>query len=150
MATRMATLLYGEKPNTDVEAGNRADTADTVAQPAAPYPPSPSFVSPSSRAGVASTVPDLPPMRPMYPTPSPWGQPFALRGIVLGLVAAAVVFAGLSIFGIALAWSQAMTTFAHVGLMVLGGYLIGVGLAYIVSVDQRRKLAASASPAFAV
>jgi hypothetical protein len=174
MATRMATLLYGEKPNTDVEAGNRADTADTVDMPAVPapmFPYAPSFVPPSShvtpgvRAAAAHETPVMvpfapsapaaavvepqgpqgrmptptpPPMRPTYPTPSPWVQPsFALRGLVLGLVAAAVLFAGLAIFGIALAWSYALTTVAKLALMILGGYLIGAGVAYIVSVEPR-------------
>lgn len=129
----MATLLYGETPNTDVEAGNRADTIDMVA----PAPPAPLAAPAPLVSGVPSTVPALPPMRPNYPTPSPWvrREPLALRGLVLGLVAAAVLFSGLTIFGVALAWSYSMTTFARFALMVLGGYLIALGVAYIVSVN---------------
>jgi hypothetical protein len=152
----MATLLYGGRPNADVEAGNRADTVDMI-----PVPPpqtfalSPSFVprepppptSAAAPSGVAPTAPEpppspgpaptLPPMRPIYPTPSPWGprapHPHAFRSLVLGLLAAAALFGGLTLFGIALAWSHAMTRFAHVALMVIGGYLVAAGVAYVVS-----------------
>ncbi len=37
MATRMMTLLYGDKPGADVEPGNRVDTVDDL--PAAAPPP---------------------------------------------------------------------------------------------------------------
>lgn len=186
----MATLLYGERPQADIEPGHRADTArvadtldDMVGKPMQTFAPSPSFVAPPVAAPVAApvhaepppasgtlamaqTVPMaaavagvapssmrnaaesapvaatppvslVPPMRPTYPTPSPWARPFALRGLVVGLIAAAVLFAGLAIFGIALAWSYSMTTFAQVALMVLGGYLISAGVAYIASVDTK-------------
>lgn len=123
MATRMTTLLYGEKPGTDVEVGSRVD------------------VGPASAS--SGIVPKVPPMRPNYatPEPSPWlerrsvaqRQPFALRGLMLGIVAAAGVFAGLALFSVALVWGYAMTQFARLALMMLGGYLIAGGVAYVVA-----------------
>jgi hypothetical protein len=123
MATRMTTLLYGEKPGTDVEVGSRVD------------------VGPSSAS--SGIVPKVPPMRPDYatPEPMPWverrsgepRQPFALRGMMLGMIAAAGVFAGLALFSIALVWGYAMTPLAQLALMVIGGYLIAGGVAYVVA-----------------
>jgi hypothetical protein len=109
----MTTLLYGDKPGTDVEPGNRVDSSTDVN--AAPPPPSS--------------------VRPTYPTPSPWvrRQPLAFRAIMIGLAAVAAVLAGLSMFSIALVWSYAMTQLAQVALMVIGGYLIAAGIAYVAS-----------------
>jgi hypothetical protein len=78
MATRMTTLLYGDRPGIDVEPGNRVDSES----PSGPSIPSP------------------PPMRPTYPTPSPWVRreqiaeppPRGLR-TVLGVAAASLVAA---------------------------------------------------------
>lgn len=145
----MATLLYGDKPGCDVEPGNRADTADlALPAPAPPYPLSPSFVPPiTPRVGtqplaVAPVAVPVAPMRPPYPTPNPepWlGHRVAslLPAVMLGVVAAAAVFAGLAVFGVALAWSSAMTLFAQVVLMVIGGYLISVGVAYVVAANAQ-------------
>lgn len=140
MATRMATLLYGDKPGCDVEAGNRADAADlALPAPAPPFPLSPSFLPPTPpRVRTQPLAAAATPMRPPYPTPNPepWlGHRVAslLPAVMLGVVAAAAVFAGLAVFGVALAWSSAMTLLAQVVLMVIGGYLISVGVAYVVS-----------------
>lgn len=133
----MATLLYGETPNADVEAGNRVDTADTLPPLSPDLAASPELVLPNADAALPATVPVMPPMRPKYPTPSPWAQTVSLRALVLALAAVAVLFAGLASFGIALVWSQAMTSFARIALMVIGGYLIAAGVAYIASVEHR-------------
>jgi hypothetical protein len=117
MATRMATVLYGEKPNADVEAGNRVDTF------AAAGPAPERALAPEVSA--TPTVPSPPPVSPMSPP--------ALRGLVLGLAAAGAVFAGLSLAGIALAWSNAMTSSAQLALLLVGGALVAAGVAYIAS-----------------
>jgi len=123
MATRMTTLLYGEKPCSDVEAGNRADLAD-----AGPSP------QPDVGVVAAVDVSNLPPMRPKAPTPQPWIRPpFALRALMLGVAAAAAVFAGLALFGVAIAWSYAMTLFVQLTLMILGGLFVAAGVAYVAS-----------------
>jgi hypothetical protein len=79
MATRMTTLLYGEKPEIDVEPGNRVDSED------------------------GPSVPAPPPMRPPYPMPSPWVRREAIaasapRGLraILGVAAASLVAACLA------------------------------------------------------
>jgi hypothetical protein len=122
----MTTLLYGEKPGTDVEVGNRVDTGPT-----------------SASSGI---VPKATPMRPNYPTPTPtpWlqrgrgveqRQPFALRGMMIGMMAAAGLFAGLALFSVALVWGYAMSQFAQLALMILGGYLIAAGVAYVAAAN---------------
>jgi len=75
----MMTLLYGDKPEVDVEPGNRVDTE-------------------SDRPPVS-----LPPME--Y---APEPRVFALHDLGLGLVAAAAVLAGLTIAVVALVWWQSM------------------------------------------
>ncbi|MDB4937618.1 MAG: hypothetical protein JWP87_4590 [Labilithrix sp.] len=109
----MTTLLYGDKPGSDVEPGNRVDSSTDPSD----SPPPPSSV------------------RPTYPTPTPWHhrQPLAFRAIMIGLAAVAAVLVGLSMFSIALVWSNAMTQLAQVALMVAGGYLIAAGIAYVAS-----------------
>jgi hypothetical protein len=84
-------------------------------------------------------------MRPNYPTPTPtpWRQrghveqrqPFALRGMMIGMIAAAGLFAGLALFSVALVWGDAMTQFARLALMILGGYLIAAGVAYVAAAN---------------
>lgn len=149
MATRMATLLYGEKPNADIQAGNRADTVDDIpaAAPLPPpaLPPSSGFVSPSANAALPTTVPLVPPVGPNSPSPSPWvrREPFALRGMVRGLAAAGVLFAGLTLFAIALAWASSLTTVARVSLMVLGGYLISLGVAWVITTGPEARPASA-------
>jgi hypothetical protein len=108
MATRMTTLLYGDKPEADVEPGNRVDTVN--GRPAAAPPP----------------------MRPAHTT-QPHGRPFALRGVVLGLAAGSVVLVGLTIAMIALAWAGSITPGAQVALIVLGVMLAAAGIAYVAS-----------------
>jgi hypothetical protein len=80
-----------------------------------------------------------PPMRPMYPTPSPWleRQPVALDTMMMGVVAAAGVLAGLATFAIAIAWAPSMSTPVRLMLMAIGGYLIALGLAYVVSKNPK-------------
>src|SRR4051812_28847388 len=104
MATRMTTLLYGDKPEADVEPGNRVDTANI----------GPMIVSP-------------PPMRPQL------GRPFALRGIVLGLTAASAVLAGVTLATVGLVWSRSITPGAQVALVVIGVLLTSGGIAYAMS-----------------
>jgi hypothetical protein len=106
MATRMMTLLYGDKPEADVEPGNRVDTADD--QPPASLPP----IAPEAHA--------------------PHGHHFALRGLVLGLAAAAAVLVGVTIALVALVWAHALTPAVQVTLVVLGLLLIAAGTAYVV------------------
>lgn len=113
MATRMTTLHYGERPGSDVEAGNRADLAD-----APPSPPSYFTVAP---------------VRPKTPAHRHVSEPPSLRALMRGVVAAAVVFAGLALFGVALAWSYAMTLFLQLTLMVLGALFVTAGVAYVAS-----------------
>jgi len=151
MATRMTTLLYGEKPGCDVAPGNRADTADAaVPAPAPPFLTSPSFAPPprsTTTQPLAAT-----PVRPLYPTPhpDPWlarraaasfaEKNVALPAIMFGIAAAAAVFAGLAVVAVALAWSHSMTLLAQVALMVVGGYLISVGVGYVVSESAEQRL----------
>ena len=79
MATRMTTLLYGDKPESDIEPGNRVDS-DGATGPSIPAPP---------------------PMRPPGPMPSPWvrrerlPEPAAPRTLrtVCGVAAASLVAA---------------------------------------------------------
>jgi hypothetical protein len=106
MATRMMTLLYGDKPEADVEPGNRVDTADDL-------PPA-----------------SLPPMAQQ--AHAPHGHHFALRGVVLGLAAAAAVLIGVTIALVALVWARSLTPAAQVTLVVLGLLLIVAGAAYVV------------------
>ena len=114
MATRMMTLLYGETPGSDVEPGNRVDSASS---------------------GIVSKVP---PLRPIDPTPTPWARPrrarpLALRGMMIGMAAVAAVFAGLALFSVALVWGVAMSQLAQISLMVIGGYLLAAGAAYVAA-----------------
>jgi hypothetical protein len=106
MATRMTTLLYGDKPEADVEPGNRVDTTDSE-PPASP-----------------------PPMRPMRVSPAQ-PHPFAMRGLFLGLAAAASVLVGLTVALIAVVWSRSITPAAQVTLVVLGLALVAGGTAYV-------------------
>jgi hypothetical protein len=131
----MATVLYGDKPHADVEAGNRVDTAEAAppgadADASASQAPLAPEAALSPDATATPTVPSPPPVGPMSPTVAP----AALRGLVLGLAAAAAVFAGLSLGGIALAWSRAMAPVTQLTLMLVGGALVAAGVAYIVAV----------------
>ena len=111
MATRMTTPLYGDTPGIDVEPGNRVDSA------------------------TSGVVRKVAPVRPPYPTPTPWlrRQPLALRGLLAGIIAAAVVFAGLALFGVAVMWSSGMTALAQGILMMVGAVLTASGVAYVAS-----------------
>jgi hypothetical protein len=60
-------------------------------------------------------------------------RPFALRGLMLGMAAAAAVFAGLALCSAAAVWGSAMTPFARICLMVVGGYLLAGGVAYVAA-----------------
>lgn len=123
MATRMTTLLYGAEPECDVAPGNRADTLDI-------------------------DVPAPAPMRPRFPTPNPdpWlakrerAHAVALPAIMFGIAAAAAIFAGLAIVGIALAWRHSMAPLAQVALMASGGYVLCVGIGYVASRPSRDHL----------
>lgn len=111
MATRMTTLLYGNKPEADVEPGNRVDTVN----------------------GGPHAAP--PPMRPHERALAEHAQarPLAMRGLVLGLAAASAVLAGLTIALIPFAWSRSITPGAQVALVVLGLFLFAGGLSFVVS-----------------
>jgi hypothetical protein len=82
MATRMTSLLYGDRPEADVEPGNRVDTA--LDWPAAASPPT----------WTTSEMPESDEHHEVY----------ALRGLVLGLAAAAAVLAAVTIVVVALMW----------------------------------------------
>ena len=60
-------------------------------------------------------------------------DPFALRGLVFGLAAAAAVLAGITIAIVAFAWSPSIAPGAQVALVVLGRLLVAGGLAFVVS-----------------
>lgn len=115
MATRMTTLLYGDKPEADVEPGNRVDTEDDVAQQ------SPPPMRPAEETSAAA--------RPAHAT----AQPFALRGLVLGLVAAAAVLAGIAIELTVFVWARSIAPGAQVALVVIGVFLFAGGAAFVVS-----------------
>jgi hypothetical protein len=88
----------------------------------------------------------MPPMRPIYPTPNPWLQhearkPIALDSMMFGVAAAAAVLAGLATFAIAMVWAHSMSAGVRLTLMVIGGYLIAAGLAYVVSQNQNKMTA---------
>jgi hypothetical protein len=83
-----------------------------------------------------------PPVRPIYAAGSagPQGlvrEPVALDAMMHGVSAAAAVFVGLALFGIALAYAPAMTGAVLVLLMVIGAALLAIGLAYVASVDPK-------------
>ena len=110
----MTTLLYGDKPEADVEAGNRVDLTN----------------------GGPQTSP--PPMTPTHGEPATLQRtavrgPFALRGLVLGLAAAATVLAGIAATLVAFVWSRSMAPGAQVALFVIGVFLLSGGIAYVVS-----------------
>jgi hypothetical protein len=102
MATRMMTLLYGDKPEVDVEPGNRVDTADDSAPP--------TILSMEEQA--------------------PWAS--QLGGLVRGLLAAVAVLSGVTLTLIAFVWSRSITPGAQVTLVVLGVVMIAGGTAYVV------------------
>lgn len=112
MATRMATLLYGDKPGADVEPGNRVDTTNGGTQ--APPPLRPSSLARRSH------------------------EPFALRGVVVGLAAAAAILAGAALSAIAIAWSRSLAPPVQVSLIVIGLVMIAGGTAYVVSASPRQ------------
>lgn len=141
----MTTLLYGEKPGADVAPGNRADAEDdpgasgthprllptveicavVVERAAEPTVPPPSPSSPPS---------------PTYPPPEPWRERRSpLPSMILGLVTVAAVFAGLAIWGVAFAWSQSLSRLAQLGLMAAGGYLVAIGIAYMLSAQHAQR-----------
>lgn len=151
----MTTLLYGEEPGCDVAPGNRADTADVpIPAPAAPFLASPSYIPPVPRRTTMQPL-AASPMRQVFPTPSPdpWvasavpaagvadvgERDIALPSIMFGVAAAAAVFAGLAVVGVALAWSQSLGTVAEIALMIVGGYLMAVGIGYVVSTSSRER-----------
>lgn len=58
--------------------------------------------------------------------------------MMIGMAAAAAVFAGLALFSIAVAWGPTMTSLARVALMVLGGYLIAGGIGYVIGASPAK------------
>lgn len=113
MATRMTTLLYGDKPEADIEPGNRVDTANGGPQPS---------TLPMTSGEVGSTV-----------APHLYARPFALRGLVFGLAAAAAVLAGITIAIVAFVWAPSIAPGARVALVVLGVFSFAGGIAFVVS-----------------
>jgi len=113
MATRMTTLLYGDRPEADVEPGNRVDAEGDVAHPSTP------------------------PMRPaeerLAAVRDTHSRPFALRGLVLGLAATAAVLAGVTVELTAFVWAPSIGPAAQVALVVIGVFLIAGGIAFVVS-----------------
>lgn len=115
MATRMMTLLYGDKPEADVEPGNRVDTVDE-------RPP----MSPLSMEGLAPSTSDA------------HAHFSGLDGLVRGLAAAVAVLSGVTITLIALVWSSSITPGAQVTAVVLGVVMIAGGTAYLVESSAHR------------
>jgi len=114
MATRTNTLAYGEKLLLGKDAVE---------------PPTSAF----AQDAPVSAPPVGPVHRPSYPTPSPWGmpQPSVFSGLVMGLLAAAAMIGGLATVGVTLAWSSAIADVVEIGLMLVGGALLAVGIAYM-------------------
>lgn len=137
MATRMAPPFPGDDLDLEGEASGHAPTFPALDAPAAASM-APRGVVPRSAPAGADNEPSVPapPMGPIYPAPSPWAKPPELRSLLLGLLAAGLLFAGLSLVGVAFAWSSTMTTLAQVALIIVGGYLIALGVAYVVSRDS--------------
>ena len=131
----MTTLLYGELPEADVAPGNRADAEESGAHPRL-------LPTIELRAITVEAVepPPLPPQEQPDPAPNPWGEPrlLALPAMMMGLAAAAAGMGGLAMWGIALAWSQSLTTLTQLGLSVVGGYLVAVTVATILAVEPQR------------
>jgi hypothetical protein len=113
MATRMTTLLYGEKL-----------TAETAGKSVLAKDPDESGAHP--RAPTVEVRAAVQPARPV-----------ALPTLMVGLAIVAIVFAGLALWSIAIAWSESMAPPAKIGLMVLGGYLLAIGITFLVSAPQR-------------
>lgn len=155
MATRMTTLLYGERPGADVAPGNRADAEDdpgasgthprllptievraveveAAAEPTAPAPLRAAELEAAAEPAVPAPLPTYPRPDPWLEAPGPLSAPSALPAMMLGLATAAAIFAGLAIWGVAFAWSQSLSRLGQLGLMALGGYLIAVGIAYLL------------------
>ena len=112
MATRMMTLLYGDKPEADVEPGNRVDLTN---------------------GGPHASPPPMRTMTVSEPHGSPQRSHLPLGGLVLGLAAAASVVAGIASTLVALVWSRSIAPGAQVALFVVGVFLLAGGVAYVVS-----------------
>jgi hypothetical protein len=134
MATRMTTLLYGEKPEADIAPGNRAD-AEIDPGDSGTHP----RLLPTVELKAAEPVTRP---TPTSPEPSPWvaAKPVAFPSLELGLAAVAAIFGGLAMLASTLAWP--MTSLARIGLAGLGGYCIAIGIAIIMSVPSQSPRAA--------
>lgn len=115
MATRMMTLLYGDKPEADVEPGNRVDTVDD-------RPPTSSLIL---------SMEEQPPW-------ASHAHRFALAGLVGGLLAAVAILSGVTVTLIAFVWSRSLTPGAQVALIVLGVVMIAGGAAYVAGRPEPR------------
>lgn len=127
----MVTQLYGDKINTPPRPAHEREA-----------PPPQLLPTVEMRAAEPIKAPEsLPPPRPAYPTPAPtpWlgRKPNALQAMVLGMLAAGAVFGGLALCGVALVWSHALSAVACVGLLLLGGYLLSAGIAYVVGASPQ-------------
>ena len=120
MATRMVTQLYGDKINTPPGDDGPTDVDD----------PSPQLL-PTVEMRAADPLNGTEPT----PLPTPWvaRQPSGFHALALGVMFASAVFAGLAIFSFALVWGYALSGFAYLALLVLGGYLTSVGMAYVLT-----------------
>jgi predicted phage tail protein len=58
---------------------------------------------------------------------------FALRDLVLGLVAVSAVLAGITAALVALVWSPSIAPGAQVALFVVGVFMFSGGIAYVIS-----------------
>ena len=68
------------------------------------------------------------------PAPIPWpAPPSTLRGMLLGLGATSAMFGGLTLVGIAFAWTDELSPPVQVTLVILGVLLVAASLVFTTS-----------------
>ncbi len=97
--------------------------------------------------GLNIETPTLPMAAPLVAPGRRTTLPVAIDGMVWALLAAAVIFAGLALVSVPVAYSQSMSAYAQAGLMILGGYFIAIGAAYVAATGSRLSPPAAVSPA---
>ncbi|MBX3189127.1 MAG: hypothetical protein KF819_19045 [Labilithrix sp.] len=113
-----------------------------------PFEPSPSWSSPSpGETPTPAPPPGETPPPPTGPwTPSPWVQGparayVALPAVMVGVLASAAVWLGLAVMSVSIVFWRSMSLFTQLMLMVVAGYFLAAGLAYVITARHKLQIA---------